>query len=69
MSRQERIRNALRTLKEDAPEYYATIMGDCPSDLGLHAQYRKWCGMESATAEFTSEYCDKCWRKALGEES
>ena len=65
----KRVIDALKVIKEEIPDYFAeSIMSDCPSDLGLPAKYRKMCGMDSTTFEFTSEHCDRCWRLALGEE-
>jgi len=65
-SRKERIIDALMILKKDAPEFFVEeIMGCCPSDLGLPAENRRMCGMDDVSSEFTSEYCDRCWKIAM----
>jgi hypothetical protein len=69
----KRVIEALKVIKAEIPDYFKdSIMSDCPCDLGLPANFRKWCGMEpsldSVKEEFTSEYCERCWSAALGEE-
>lgn len=69
----KKVIDALKVIKAEIPEYFEdSIMSDCPCDLGLPAKYRKWCGMEPTIGdmkeEFTSEYCERCWAFALGEE-
>ena len=61
----KRVVKALRILRDEVPGYYADILTtDCPSDLGLPAAYRKWCGMEE-NGEVTFEFCAKCWQAAM----
>jgi len=65
----QKVIQALKMLREEIPGYVEeAIMGDCPCDLGLKAPFRKWCGMEAPGAEFTSEYCERCWTEAMGED-
>ena len=62
----KRVIEALKILKEEVPEYFGDVItSDCPSDLGLRAMFKKWCGIEDVNAEFTSEYCKRCWLEAL----
>ena len=70
----KRVIDALKVIKEELPGYFKeSIMTDCPSDLDLSAKYRKWCGMEPSLdgtkEDFTSEYCERCWASALGDEA
>ena len=61
-----RVIKALQILRQEVPDYFNdAILSDCPSDLGLPAKYRKMCGMESTTFEFSSEFCQRCWDAAL----
>lgn len=65
----QRIIKALKIIREEAPEYFADVItADCPCDVGLPADYRKWCGMADTSTEFVFDYCRKCWANALGEE-
>ena len=65
----QKVIQALKMLREEIPGYVEeAIMGDCPSDLGLPAPFRKLCGMDNTGAEFTSEYCERCWKEAMGED-
>lgn len=65
-TRQQRIIGALEVLRKEAPEFFVEeIMGCCPNDIGLPAVNRRVCGMGDVTAEFSTEYCGKCWQKAM----
>jgi len=64
----KRVIQAIKILREEVPGYVEeAIMGDCPCDLGLPAKFRKMCGMESTSFEFSPEYCEQCWSEALEE--
>jgi hypothetical protein len=64
----KRVIKALRILRDEAPQYFEdVIMADCPSDVGLPADYRKWCGMAEPSTEVIFDYCKKCWKSAMGE--
>ena len=67
MNDKKRIIEALQILRKEAPRYFDDILTtDCPSDLGLPAEFRKWCGMEEG-GEICFDYCAKCWQAAMKE--
>lgn len=64
----KRVVKALRILRDECPQYFNDVIkSDCPSDLGLPADYRKWCGMADLETEFVFDYCEKCWANAMRE--
>ena len=68
MNDKKKIIEALKILRRECPAYFNDVlMADCPSDLGLPAEYVTWCGKDGDGTDFVFDYCERCWNEAMKE--